>query len=254
LENYIDLRTVFRNGLNKLENVAEQFLVDRITTSSRFAEQYQDINTSRLLGTNDEHRRFAEKNERIVEYYIVEILKKNIFEPSYFRGIIYLRRTIQELRELARRTIVDVRDMKIMLEAIDETTDSSAAVYSLEISMSRMKDLIILTLKTLKKNNEKHQLALFGFENLKSNLQHLDTDRLFGRIKILNRDIDDAEVVIHGVLDLISMWTQSAKIVSDNLEEYSVGYLRVLEPFRAIFKHGLNQLENITENYLGQTM
>merc|ERR1712048_958347 len=50
LEKYESNREAFKTGLVDLKNVAEQFLVDRITTSSR------------LLGTDDEDQRFAEQN------------------------------------------------------------------------------------------------------------------------------------------------------------------------------------------------
>merc|ERR1712157_46305 len=50
LEKYESSREAFKTGFVDLKKVAEQFLVDRITTSSR------------LLGTDDEDLRFAEQN------------------------------------------------------------------------------------------------------------------------------------------------------------------------------------------------
>merc|ERR1711992_140363 len=95
-----------------------------------------------------------------------EMKFKDNYFPNFNEAKAYLGRTRQDLRKLADRTVKDVRDMKVMLEAIDETTDSSAANLFLKISMNRMKDLMVETLETLKKAKGKYNSAAETFDNL----------------------------------------------------------------------------------------
>merc|ERR1719325_204587 len=89
-----------------------------------------------------------------------EMKFKDNYFPKFNKAKAYLRRTRQ-----------DVRDMKVMLEAIDKTTDSSAANLFLKISMNRMKDLMIETLETLKKAKGKYNSALETFDNLNTSIK-----------------------------------------------------------------------------------
>merc|ERR1711923_275818 len=105
LEKYEDVRTVLRNGIDKMKNGAEQLLVDSITTirsSSRM------INPSRLLGRNDEHRQFAEENILQLSTELSQSEARRyflVFNEAKFS----LKQTRQELRRLAYRTFNDRR-------------------------------------------------------------------------------------------------------------------------------------------------
>merc|ERR1712141_676380 len=114
-----------------------------------------------------------------------EMKFKDNYFPKFNKAKAYLRRTRQDLRKLADRTVKDVRDMKVMLEAIDETTDSSAANLFLKISMNRMKDLMIETLETLKKAKGKYNSALETFDNLNLTIkkQNIELEELVSKSK-----------------------------------------------------------------------
>jgi len=93
-----------------------------------------------------------------------EIQFQENYFPTYNKAKSYLRETRQGLRKLADRTVTDVRDLKDLLEGLDQTDD----VFFLKLSIDKMKDLMIETLKTLKEAKEKYNLALKTFDNLNS--------------------------------------------------------------------------------------
>jgi len=257
-----------------------------------------------------------------------EMKFKDNYFPKFNKAKAYLRRTRQDLRKLADRTVKDVRDMKVMLEAIDETTDSSAANLFLKISMNRMKDLMIETLETLKKAKGKYNSALETFDNLntsikKQNIQMNEfvtnsstwiektreglysavgattvgliiadvfgclglcsavgavasgstaaatekevaivikkieklkfiSDEMLRSGKNFDKAINVAIDLLENEIEIIGKWTQSAKIVSANIEEYPVETLRLLKPFRTIFITGLDDLKMAAEEFLAQ--
>merc|ERR1712203_926261 len=74
----------------------------------------------------------------------------------------YLGETRQELMGLAQRTVMDVRDLKVVLEHLDESTGS----VFLTIFTNRMKDLMSET--GMIEAREKYESAVKTFENLNS--------------------------------------------------------------------------------------
>merc|ERR1712072_1330720 len=78
----------------------------------------------------------------------------------------YLRQSRQNLRELAGRTVTEVRDLKILLKDLDDSNDT----VLLKTSLDRMKDLMIDTLETLKEARGNYNSALETFENLNSSI------------------------------------------------------------------------------------
>merc|ERR1712004_285191 len=208
LEKYESSREAFKTGLVDLKNVAEQFLVDRITTSSR------------LLGTDDEDLRFAEQN-------MLKMSMELNGASSYFERVnvatSYLRQTRQELRELANRTVTEGRNLALLLDALpgSGTLDTLLTVF-----IDTMKDLMIETVEKLKVARARYQSALTAFDDLKYELQRSDTDRLFGRTTILNRDLDDAVFVIEEEIVQINKWSQQVKIVNANIEAHPTELLK----------------------------
>merc|ERR1712062_805211 len=120
-----------------------------------------------------------------------EMKFKDNYFPNFNKAKDYLRRTRQDLRKLADRTVKDVRDMKIMLEAIDETIDSSAANLFLKISMNRMKDLMIETLETLKKAKGKYNSALETFDNLNTSIKKQNSQMNEFQAKFIEKNVKD---------------------------------------------------------------
>jgi len=316
LEKYKTLKTVFRNGLYELKNVAEQFLVDRITTSSRFADLplVSRITTrSRLFGRNDEHLRDAEQNILEMEAELkslqpeVEQLQN---EARYFAEFnnakSYLTRTRQELRELAHRTVTEERNLVLLLDSLYKS--NSTQVILLKIAIANMKDQMIETKERLEEALAKYNEAQEAFLNLIFSLKrqnkivddsmiamnakylkdkayteqvryncmlaavftlglcslihHFEnevplsarnSDRLLGRTRILNRDIDDAIVVINEEVELIFKWVHTTMEVSNYIELYPVEYLVKYLTIRRVFKSELVDLKDVAKNYLDLT-
>jgi len=92
------------------------------------------------------------------------------FEDSYFprynEAKSYLRQTRQGLRRLADRTVKEVRDLKILLEDLDKENDT----VLLQVSIDKMKDLMIETLVRLKEARKTYNSALDTFEDINSSV------------------------------------------------------------------------------------
>merc|ERR1711923_173221 len=79
------------------------------------------------------------------------------------------------------------------------------------------------------------------------------SDRLLGKTRILNQDIDDAINVITVELDLITKWVASAKVVSDNIELYPEKFLVKYQGIKEVFQSGLVDLKDIAKKFLDKT-
>merc|ERR1712048_1230751 len=230
LEKYESSREAFKTGLVNLKKVAEQFLVDRITISSR------------LLGTNDEDLRFAEQN-------LLEMSMELYGASSYFERVnvtSYLRQTRQELRELADRTVTEGRNLALLLDALP---GSGTLEMLLRSFLDTMKDRMIKTEEKLERAREIYQSADEALRDLKGRLLILDEDRMLGRTTILIRDIDDARVVIDEEIEQIIKWNDN----NDNIGQFPTEVLAKNQADRDEFKTELVDLINIAENYLGHT-
>jgi len=313
LEKYKTLKTVFRNGLYELKNVAEQFLVDRITTSSRFADLplVSRITTrSRLFGRNDEHLRDAEQNIlemeaelKSLQPEIEQLQNEARYFPEFNKAKSYLTRTRQILRELAHRTVTEERNLVLLLDSLYKS--NSTQVILLKFSIANMKDQMIETKERLQEALAKYNEAQEAFQNLifslerqniivddAMNAKYLEdkayteqvrdnckwaavftlglcslihhnvnevplsarnSDRLLGRTRILNRDIDDAIVFINEEVELIGKWVHTTMDVSNYIELYPVEYLVKYLTIRRIFKSELVDLKDVAKNYLDLT-
>merc|ERR1712241_1327806 len=231
LEKYESSREAFKTGLLDLKNVAEQFLVDRITTSSR------------LLGTDDEDLGFAEQN-------LLEMsMELNVASSSFAavnEATSNLRQTRQELRELANRTVTEGRNLALLLDALP---GSGTLEMLLRSFLDTWKDRMIKTEGKLERAREIYQSADEALRDLKGRLLILDEDRMLGRTTILIRDIDDARVVIDEEIEQIIKWNDN----NDNIGQFPTEVLANNQADRDEFKTELVDLINIAENYLGHT-
>merc|ERR1712193_515041 len=87
--------------------------------------------------------------------------------PEFNEAKFYLRQTRQELRELAERTLGEVKGLTFLLNALD----ISPNITILKLALTGMKDLMIKTLKILKVANEKYRKAEETFDNLVSSVE-----------------------------------------------------------------------------------
>merc|ERR1712241_611299 len=233
----------FTDRQREREERVEMYLIVLLLISTALGRP-----NSRLLGTDDEDLRFAEQN-------MLKILMELNGASSYFEAVneatSNLRQTRQDLRELAYRTATEGRNLALLLDALPGCGTLDAVLRSF---LDTMKDLMIKTEEKLEVARAKYQSALTAFNDLKFELQRSDTDGLFGRTTILNRDLDDAVFVIEEELsEQIGWWKQVAKIVNMNIDNYSTDLLEKFESFREVFKTGLVDLKNFAENYLDQT-
>jgi len=154
-----DLLDVGEGIINQLEDIVG------------FNEETKAVfNNSDLFEKISASLKEAEQNILEMEIELKTLESEEIkFEDNYFKAYneakSYLRETRQGLRKLADRTVKDVRDLKLLLETIDE---NSKDPFFLKKAISDMKDLMISTLETLAEAKEKYNSALETFDNLNS--------------------------------------------------------------------------------------
>jgi len=132
------------------------------------------LNSSRLLGSFSDDLRAAEKNILEMETVLNSLQEQvplltnqtNYF-PKFNKAKFYLRQTRHELRGLSFLTLDRVKDLTYLLNALDRSPNISTLKYFL----TRMKDLMIETLKKLKVADEKYGEALKTFDNLVSSVE-----------------------------------------------------------------------------------
>merc|ERR1711913_143434 len=98
---------------------------------------------------------------------VAALINPTNYFPKFNEAKSYLRQTRQELRELAFKTIDEVKDLTLLLKALDR----SRHITILKYFLAKMKDLMIETLKILKVANEKYGEAHKTFNNLVSSVE-----------------------------------------------------------------------------------
>merc|ERR1712062_917825 len=137
---------------------------------------------------------------------------------------------------LANVTVNDRRNLSLLLDALTGSVSETQDI-SLRIAMQRMKDLMIKTKERLEAAKRKYQSAIIAFADLKTAVVVAKPFTILtGRTRILNRDIDDAIVVITEELDQIFSWTFIADWVNREIDEYPIRYLLKYDAIRYAFK------------------
>merc|ERR1711988_1138016 len=90
-------------------------------------------------------------------------LEDNLF-PEYNNAKRYLRETGQKLREFAYKTVAEMRDLKTLFAAVDESQDS----ILLQIAINKTTGFMSDTVEIFREANEKYQTAKSTFVNLKN--------------------------------------------------------------------------------------
>merc|ERR1711902_323939 len=135
------------SGSGQVEDYS--WIVDPFNSLLSFsAEARNIIGNSGLIDNVVKALQEAEKKILVMNAQLGLLETEEIkFEDNYFQSFneakSYLRQTRQELRELADRTVKDVRDLKVLLEDLDKSDDT----ILLQVSIDKMKDLMIETLE-----------------------------------------------------------------------------------------------------------
>jgi len=93
-------------------------------------------------------------------------LEGNFF-PAYNEAKRYLRETEQKLRQFAYRTVAEVRDLKTLFAAVDETQDQAEIQDLFRLPVEKMTGFMKDTLKKFRDANKKYETAKNTFVNLK---------------------------------------------------------------------------------------
>merc|ERR1712062_880956 len=215
-------------------------------------------NNSRLFGTVSEGLEEAEQNIlemeaelKTLQFEIKKLQNEENHFPEFNEAKSLLRKTRQELRELAKRTLSDERSLTLLLDGIDKSPATATQVTLLKIVIANMEDLTIETQEKLKAAREKYNKVHQASDNLQEAVAYsIQHTRLSGRTRILNRDIDDAIDVLTEEINQISYWNNRADRVSHRIDEYPAELLVKYETIRNAFKTLLVDLERSAENYL----
>merc|ERR1712241_35905 len=93
-------------------------------------------------------------------------LEGNYF-PAYNEAKRYLRETGQKLRQFAHKTVAEVRDLKSLFAAVDETQDQAERQDLFRLAVEKMTGFMKDTLKKFRDAKEKYEKAKNTFVNLK---------------------------------------------------------------------------------------
>merc|ERR1712018_559984 len=94
-------------------------------------------------------------------------LEGNYF-PAYNEAKRYLRETEQKLRQFAYKTVAEVRDLKTLFAAVDETQDQAESQDLFRLQIEKMTGFMQDTLKKFRDANEKYETAKNTFVDLKN--------------------------------------------------------------------------------------
>merc|ERR1712241_635454 len=130
-------------------------------------------NSSRLFGTVSEGLEEAEQNIlemeaelKTLQFEIEQLQNEKNYFPEFNEAKSLLRRTRQELRELAERTLSDERSLTLVLDGHDKSFTTVTKVTLLKIAIANMEDLMIETKNILEEARAKYNEAHEAFDNL----------------------------------------------------------------------------------------
>jgi len=132
-----------------------------------------------LLGA-EENLLQMEVGLKSLKYEVPKLRIDGNYFSDFNKAKSYVRQTRQGFREFAYKTVIELRDLKILIQDVDKSQDS----ILLKISLEKVKDLMIKTLKTLKEAEENYKNAVELFKGLNTSItsKHEELE------KMLNRD------------------------------------------------------------------
>merc|ERR1712062_221417 len=156
--------------LNKFSDEAGKLLVN--------SSLIEDVVKS-LLGA-EENLLQMEVGLKSLKYEVPKLRIDGNYFSDFNKAKSYVRQTRQGFREFAYKTVIELRDLKILIQDVDKSQDS----ILLKISLEKVMNLMIKTLKTLKEAEENYMNAVELFKGLNTSItsKHEELE------KMLNRD------------------------------------------------------------------
>merc|ERR1712062_866483 len=142
-------------------------------------EQGKLLNNSNLFGKVSESLKNAQQNIIDMETELKTLASKfnslreeKSFFPEFNKAKSSLRQTRQELRELAHRTVKEEKNVRLLLDALDnDATSGSHKPILLKAAIGRMKSLMEETKEKLKAAKNKYDEATLAYTNLISSVK-----------------------------------------------------------------------------------
>jgi len=131
-----------------------------------------------LLGA-EENLLQMEVGLKSLKYEVPKLRIDGNYFSDFNKAKSYVRQTRQGFREFAYKTVIELRDLKILIQDIDKSQDS----ILLKISLGKIKDLMIKTLKTLKEAEENYKNAVELFKGLNTSItsKHEELEKMLNR-------------------------------------------------------------------------
>jgi len=150
-------------------------------------------------------------------------LEGNFF-PAYNEAKRYLRETEQKLREFAYKTVAEVRDLKTLFAAVDETQDQAERQDLFRFPIDKMTGFMSDTLEKLREANEKYEIAKKTFVDLKD----LSTQSKDKVEKMLEKDSDEHQIWVNVVSEAAKNATDVPELVRNITVEIEAKWKSIL--------------------------
>merc|ERR1712241_815453 len=181
-----------------------------------------------LLGA-EENLLQMEVGLKSLKYEVPKLRIDGNYFSDFNKAKSYVRQTRQGFREFAYKTVIELRDLKILIQDVDKSQDS----ILLKISLGKVKDLMIKTLKTLKEAEENYKNAVELFNGLNTSItsKHEELE------KMLNRNSAESHAWVKTVKEVETEVCQNrSKNAKDRLKEF------ITDPKKA-FKGAFKQVD-----------
>jgi len=171
-------------------------------------------------------------------------LEGNYF-PAYNEAKRYLRETEQKLRQFAYKTVAEVRDLKTLFAAVDETQDQAEIHDLFRLAVEKMTGFMSDTLEKLRGANEKYKTAKKTFVDLKN----FSTQSKEKVEKMLITDSDEHQNWVTVVTEAVRNASDVPELVRKITAEIKANYKAQIEEAKGKHYEGKvkAQIDAITE-------
>merc|ERR1711884_933403 len=176
-----------------------------------------------LLGA-EENLLQMEVGLKSLKYEVPKLRIDGNYFSDFNKAKSYVRQTRQGFREFAYKAVIELRDLKILIQDVDKSQDS----ILLRISLEKVKDLMIKTLKTLKEAEENYKNAVDLFNGLNTSI----TSKYEELEKMLNRNSAEYHAWVTTVKEVETEVCQNrSKDTKDRLNQWYKGAKNTVKEF-----------------------